>query len=690
MRKKILFILLVFVLSATLVNSQGRTWNVWCFGSNAELDFNSGSPVAVSGDAIVTQEGCASICDSTTGQLLFYTDGSIVWDKNNQRMPNNTILLGGNSSSTQSAIIVPKPGSTTLYYIFTVGAQAGYAGVDSGMSVSVIDMSLRGGLGDVSQQPQQLIVPTCEKVSACRMAGSTGYWVITHLYYNDEFYAIPITPAGLGTPVISHQGLPLPNLSQNGEEAIGYMKVSPDGTKIAMAAWILINRVDLYNFDNSTGLVSPPIFTDSIPVISNGAGPYGLSFSPNGQLLYVGIVNDSHIYQYNLNAGNGAAIIASKYPLLCSNGDAGALQLGPDGKLYVVNGFANTLDCINSPNVYGAGCNYVSNAVSLGTGNNQLGLPNFIDALFYPDTTAALPLQASVNSSNSTCGSVCTGTANASAQFGTPPYTYNWQPVNKTTAAIDSLCAGTYKVTVTDNNGASVTDSVVVSSPAPAAVTISCPETTFCSSDSTQICATSGFTSYHWNMSQTTQCIEVRLGGNYYVTATDNNNCTAESNHLSITVYPQPSVSISINGDTLTLYNANNYQWYRNDTLIPGANHAVYIAKTTGYYSVQITDSNGCVTTSNPVLVTVTGITSLTDDDLGIFPNPLITGNWQLTVDSKYLGAELAIFDAEGRIVYRSVINDLKSEIPLNAARGIYLLHVYNAQYRAIKKLVKE
>src|SRR3982751_1068031 len=61
--------------------------NIWYFGSGAGLDFNSGSPVSITGGMINTSEGCAAISD-TSGAILFYSDGMTVWNKNHVPMPN--------------------------------------------------------------------------------------------------------------------------------------------------------------------------------------------------------------------------------------------------------------------------------------------------------------------------------------------------------------------------------------------------------------------------------------------------------------------------------------------------------------------------------------------------------------------------------------------------------------------------
>jgi hypothetical protein len=112
---KVTLIAIFFLLSSAMM-AQQQNWN-WYFGDGAAVNFSSGSPVAVAGCAMSTVEGCATISDAA-GNLLFYTDGINVWNKNNIAMPNG-FLLNGNSSATQSAIIVKAPCSNHLYYIFT-------------------------------------------------------------------------------------------------------------------------------------------------------------------------------------------------------------------------------------------------------------------------------------------------------------------------------------------------------------------------------------------------------------------------------------------------------------------------------------------------------------------------------------------------------------------------------------------
>ena len=137
-----LLLLLFCVPFTSFAQKQG---NIWYFGFKAGVDFNSGNPIGISDGAMSTEEGCASISDAN-GDLLFYTDGDTVYNRNHNVMPNGHGLLG-NISSSQSAIIIKKPNSDSLYYIFTVD---GWTGNNGGLNYSVVDMVLDGGNGDVN------------------------------------------------------------------------------------------------------------------------------------------------------------------------------------------------------------------------------------------------------------------------------------------------------------------------------------------------------------------------------------------------------------------------------------------------------------------------------------------------------------------------------------------------------------
>ena len=265
---------------------------------------------------------------------------------------------------------------------------------------------------------------------------------------------------------------------------------------------------------------------------------------------------------------------------------------------------------------------------------------------------------------------------------------YGWS-TGQTSNCITAHTAGLYIVTVTDFNGcASTTSDSVIAFGGAAPVTITPDKTKMCASDSAQICAPPGYAHYTWNNGDTTVCINTQSAGNYYVTVTENGNCTTTSNHITISVYASPPVSISVNGDTLTGYNSNSYQWLLNGVPVSGATSAIFITHSSGSYTLQVTDTNGCVTTSNPV--DITGIAhELMENSISIYPNPTSTG-WQLSVNSELVGSNVQIFDATGRLVFLTTINKQLSTIEISGlANGVYELRITGQGYSVVRKLVK-
>src|ERR1043165_1364096 len=212
----------------------------------------------------------------------------------------------------------------------------------------------------------------------------------------------------------------------------------------------------------------------------------------------------------------------------------------------------------------------------------------------------------------------------------------------------------------------------------------------FCPGDSLPVCAPSGLASYLWNTGATGECVSVHNAGNYYVTVTDANNCTAESNHVSLSTYPVPPVSISVSGDTLSAYNANSYQWFLNGNPVTGANanSSSYIATVSGSYQVQVTDRNGCRATSNAIQVTVTGIVEAVVEDVLVFPNPNASDIWTFMGSDEMVGKAVEIYDAAGRLVHKTVITRNK-QIVFNAGKGVYYLTIRSSRNTIIHKLIK-
>ncbi|MCH2195561.1 T9SS type B sorting domain-containing protein [Kordia sp.] len=379
MKKYYKFVFSALFFCVNVAFGQGEGVN-WYFGSNAGLDFTTSPPTALLDGALETNEGVATI-SSQTGQLLFYTDGRSVWDRNHQVTPNGTGLTG-DSSSSQSAIIVPKPGDPNIYYIFTVDNEAGL----NGLRYSEFDLTLNSGNGDVTSLKNVPLWPsTAEKITAVQHANGTDYWVLSHAWANNTFLVFQVTAAGVNTTPITqdigaiHSG--------NTTEAIGYMKASSNGEKLAVAQWSNDSFVEIFDFNDANGTISNPILLDNIFFVGEQNGSYGVEFSPNTEFLYVSDLKfnptvESKVHQFNITSWNQADILASDVILYEGPDILGAIQLAVDEKLYVANGGVAFLDVIENPNVAGTGAGYLNRGISLQGRLGRFGLPTFIQSFF--------------------------------------------------------------------------------------------------------------------------------------------------------------------------------------------------------------------------------------------------------------------------------------------------------------------
>ncbi|WP_114781469.1 WD40 repeat domain-containing protein [Botryobacter ruber] len=351
--------------------AQKETAN-WFFGNNAAVSFASDSGVVVTKARLTTEEGSASLSDKD-GNLLFYNNGITVWNRDHRVMPNGNRLMG-HKSSTQSALILPKPGNDSIYYIFTTDVQA----QSNGLRYSIVNLNKQGGKGDVVSRNNIMLMPATEKLTAVRHSNNRDYWVIAHRWNSDAYHAYLVSSDGVSIePIISNVGAVH---GGSNKKAIGYLKPSPDGTRLAAALWNDTSSVELLNFNRGSGQLSNPIALEGLEEA------YGVAFSPDGSKLYVTANGkgggNAQIVQYDLRAGSAAGIAASATVVGRSvSRKLGALQLAPDGKIYVARKNESYLGVIQVPNQRGEAAGYVDKGLYLGGQKSDMGLPNFPQGL---------------------------------------------------------------------------------------------------------------------------------------------------------------------------------------------------------------------------------------------------------------------------------------------------------------------
>ena len=570
--------------------------NIWYFGRNAGLDFNSGSPVPIHNGQLNTIEGAATVNDEN-GNLLFYTDGRRVWNRNHQVMANGTGLAG--HISTSQVVIVPKPTDPAIYYIFIPTMQ-----VDTtGLSYSTVDLSLNNNLGAVTSKNVYITnFKVTEGITAIKHCNNKDFWLISKEFETNRYAIFEVNSTGVNPNFLS-QNIGRIHLDIVGagqyQNSITAFRGNAQGDKLAILHR-MERGVELLDFDKSTGTLSNPIYWN----INNGASPYGLEFAPNGRYLYVANFRNSspHIlYQYDLINPTATAIENSGYIL--SNDNMGALQLAPDGKIYKSRYTGSLIDVIHNPNAGGAACNYQSGVINVSPASVTLGLPNFIKEY------VAIPIESFLTGPTAICTAGLEQYTISDYQCNIDTVIWQHSGVNSINSTTDSTLLLNATVTGTDTLMATLispcttkTDTLIIRTIISPAVDLG-PDTSVCQNGVVSLNSGGGYQSCVWQDNSQDSIFTATESGKYWVTCTT--FCgNVYTDTIEITIDTVPVVvynDTTINtGDTLYLPTSSpggyQHQWTPNyniscDTC---ALPHFYPIVTTTYYHVM-TNSLGCV-----------------------------------------------------------------------------------------------
>lgn len=366
--------------------SQNLSGVNWVFGDSCGLNFSSGAPEFFE-TGVSSFEAVASVSD-TEGNLLFYTNGQAVWNKEHEVMPYGYGLQIGKcpdtlwgSSITQGVIIIPKPLSNNIFYVFY---EESYW-----LSYAMIDMSLNGGLGDVMEKNVQLIeVEITEKIQAVKHANGRDWWLALRVFPDFDagetaysFVSFLLTPEGISGPYIQIYG---DEYDADNGPGVGQMKFTKEGDLLALTRG---KHIDLYDFDRCTG----EFFNFYTIYDVTEFYTYGLEFSGDGNKLYVntqGPSNKQTVVQYCLNCDTP---IPDTKQIIYENtyGDywLAQFQLAFNDKIYMSTAYldqgntvwspVNTyLSVINNPNELGVACDFDTLTIDLQGKRDLASLPN--------------------------------------------------------------------------------------------------------------------------------------------------------------------------------------------------------------------------------------------------------------------------------------------------------------------------
>ena len=464
------------------VYSQQAPNQTWYFGKFGGLRFSNSVPAPVTGK-LDTWEGCAVYSDPATGNPILYSDGRKLFQADGSVVTGGDALKSG-ISSTQCCIFIPDPANAQRVYLFTTPDLTGVGSTQTKAYYSHISLQ---GTPSVITANVELQDNMSEKIAGTQHCADNSYWVLYHHKSQSRIIAHKVTSTGVSTtPVVSTY------TNLNNYYNVGAMKVSPDGSKLVVVSEAdgssYLQTVVLFDFNLQTGQATNPKFIAKNKCFGN----YGAAFSPNSKRLFTtGTLDrqqssESALFEFDISSDNEATIAASMWTLPLGTRKLFGLQLGPDGKIYVVADRPSQLDVINKPNMMGAEVGYSLNVLNQ-SAKTVLGLPTMIDynIAISNDTVMACP--------------------SSGITIGHPPlpgYTYAWTPsIGLNNAAISNPLAKpsvptTYTLFVTNPFGCQTRQTIHVGLLPPVNANYEVPSS-ICKGGKVQLKA-SGATKYSW------------------------------------------------------------------------------------------------------------------------------------------------------------------------------------------------
>jgi len=390
--------IVVFLFSVTLLSAQNKMDYQWIMGldnlvdegiEGYKFDFNQDYFEVVPIISGLEFDGNNAIISDYDGDLLFYSNGCAIANREHQIMPNGhdinegdffDILWSGDCSlgypGSQDILALPDPYNQEGFYLVTKPIT--YNSSDGSIHNSIfqysyIDMSLEGGLGDVTIKNEIIYDQDTIQSSylqAVKHSNGIDWWIIQPSDESNRYLFFLIDNNGLNFHHVQEIG---PNFHYNAS-AGGKAKFSPDGSKFAY-----YNRhmqLLLYDFDRSSGELSNlhEMYIDSIPFFN------AIEFSASGQFLYLGL--RKKMYQLDVeNIGDAdALVLIDEWNGVLDPVETSflLLQRGPDCRIYVCSGSSTkSYSVINNPDEKGIACDFVQQGIQLPWFSGRASFPNF-------------------------------------------------------------------------------------------------------------------------------------------------------------------------------------------------------------------------------------------------------------------------------------------------------------------------
>lgn len=326
--------------------SQGENDN-WYFGGKAAVNFSTlGGPTPLLNSEMQAYSQPVGSISDNNGNLLFYSDGKYIWNREHQIMQNGILNTGFGYYGIQLAIL-KHPNNPNLYYVFTpVPGFNNNGTISNGISCyTIIDMSLGGigsdgfPLGDVL--PNHNSIPlkgenelpfAAANINVVKHSDNNSFWVI--IPNKTKLYSYLVNSQGLvNLPVVSNMPLNIPYYSPSSHPS--YLKTSPVvkasnnfSNYVYISHWGIVNptnwgSIKVLSFNNTTGQITTDFVLD---ITTNPSGSSTAEFTDDGSILYIGGNGSSNIYGIDMVNMSGS-LNYYLLPINYSSSSAGPMDM---------------------------------------------------------------------------------------------------------------------------------------------------------------------------------------------------------------------------------------------------------------------------------------------------------------------------------------------------------------------------
>jgi hypothetical protein len=618
-----------------------------CVGSDAITITYLPQPVS----PVITSSGTGDICPDEVEVLSAPASASYLWS---------------NGETTQDIVV-----SSAACYNVTVTDADGCTAASADYCLNVLSAPIPvinpngnvnicgGGSVDLESTPaNDYLWSTQESTQVINVSTAGDYWVKVEYangcMANSDTVTVSFFPAPV-TPVITPSG---PTTFCQGDS------VSLSSSQAVSYDWVGTTSTTQDVVINTSGVYSV-IITDA-----NGCTAQSADIT------------------VTVNAAPQASITSNGPTTFCQGGAVVLTSSSATGNVWTPNGETTaTITVFDSGNydvvVTGAnGCSATSNTISV----NVLPAP-----------------QAAISASST---AICNN--NSVTLTATPAgLTYDWSNPALTGQVVSVNQPGTYFVTVTGANGCSATSSTVTITQGVAQtpfIVVGGP-TIICEGESV-VLLSSAITGNVWNTGATSESITVTETGNYFVTFTDANGCSATSNPVPVVVNPLPTAGFTwvatpggLTQFTNTSTDFNSSLWnFGDNSAFSNNTNPTYTYLNDGTYTVTLTVFNNCgsVTINQQVAIIGTSVEELANGGtINMYPNPT---SGQLTVEINTPGAEqvqIRIVNLSGQLVMEDNLGQIAGNVRNvydlgQYASGVYFLQIVTQDRVITRKVIRE